>query len=346
MIAELEINLSNIKKNWMYLDTLSTKDTETGAVLKADAYSLGVREIAPALWEAGARSFFVATTEEALELNNYLPQNKKIYILNGYNTKYRKAIDSYSFIPVLNTSSQLNSFIDFHPTNKTCLQIDIGMKRLGFQDNELKKYEKIISKLNLDLLIGHLSCADEKENSANGSELLYFNSKTNKLMKFNRSIAASHGIFLGQSYHFNVTRPGIALFGGVREKELLDVVNIKLPVLQSHYLKPYDGVGYGLTYKTKSKKRVATLFGGYADGIIRNLSQKGYLYHNSIPCPILGRISMDLVTVDISHLKTIPKFLNLLGSSQSINDLADKAGTISHEILTSLGSRFLRTYIN
>ena len=117
-------------------------------------------------------------------------------------------------------------------------------------------------------------------------------------------------------------------------------------MLQTHFLKPGEGVGYGLTYVCKEKKKVATLAGGYADGLTRNLSNVGFLYHNKIPCPILGKISMDLVTVDISHLNQEPTKLTFVGQNQSINDLSDIAKTISHEILINFGNRFSRQYVN
>ena len=346
MIATLEINLDNIKRNWLYLNKISSKNAKTGVVLKANAYGLGVSKVGPTLWEAGARSFFVATIEEAIELNKYIPKNSKIYTLNGYSERHKRAVDSFSIIPVLNSPKQLSSFLNFHPQKKACLQIDIGMRRLGFQERELKEYQQTIKSLNLDLIIGHLSCADDTNNPSNKLALQYFKAKTATLPRIKKSISASHGIFLGKSYNFDVTRPGIALYGGVRNQGLLEVITVQLPVLQTHDMNPGEGVGYGLTYTTKTTKRVATLFGGYADGIMRNLSQKGFVYYNGEPCPILGRVSMDLITVDISHLKTIPEKLTLLGKSQTINDLADKAGTITHEILTSLGTRFSKSYKN
>ena len=226
MEAKLEINLSNIKRNWEYLNSLTPPNTKTAAVLKANAYGLGADRIAPALWEAGARSFFVATIQEALELNNYLNENKKIYILNGYDKSHRAAVESYSFVPVLNSPSQLISFMECHQNKKACLQIDIGMKRLGFQAEELKKYKDQIKKLNLDLIIGHLSSADKPKKSANNVELKYFIEKTSDMPSVKKSIAASHGILLNPSFYFNVTRPGIALYGGVQHKGLLDVINI------------------------------------------------------------------------------------------------------------------------
>ena len=346
MIATVEINLTNIKKNWLYLNKLSSKETQTGAVVKANAYGLGVSKIAQALWEVGAKSFFVATMEEAIELSTYLPKGKKIYVLNGYHERYKLALDEFSIIPVLNSPAQLITFLNFNPKNKACLQIDVGMRRLGFQNEELDKYKHLISSLNLDLIMGHLSCADNKIDTANILALKYFKEKTNNLPKVPKSLSASHGIFLGKLYNFDITRPGIALYGGIREEGLLEAITVRLPVLQTHYMNPGDKVGYGLTYTAKTKKRVATLFGGYADGIMRNLDQSISLYNNTMPCPILGRISMDLITVDISHLNTVPDSLTLLGRNQTVNDLADKAGTISHEILVNISSRFNKTYID
>ena len=346
MIATVEINLSNIKKNWLYLNSLSTNKTETGAVLKANAYGLGVSKIAPALWEAGAKRFFVATMEEAIELTQYLPKSARIYALNGYHEKYKLAVDRFSIIPVLNSPAQIISFLDYHPKKKACLQIDVGMRRLGVQDNEFDQYKQLIDSLNLDLVIGHLSCADNKIDVSNQIALQYFKEKTKNLPNVDKSLSASHGILLGKLFNFNVTRPGIGLYGGIREKGLVQVLTVQLPILQTHYMNPGDKVGYGLTYTAKTKKRVATLFGGYADGIMRKLDQNFSLYHNEDPCPILGRISMDLITVDISHLEKVPESLTLLGGPQTINDWADIAGTISHEILVNLSSRFKRTYVS
>ncbi len=346
MKATLKINLTNIRKNWEYLNKLSGKETETSAVLKANAYGLGISEIAPVLWEAGTRSFFVATFEEAIDLHKYLPKNRKIYVLNGYHEIYKSTVDSFSIIPVINSPAQLMSFLKHHSQEKVCLQLDIGMNRLGFQRHELEKFQKTIDSLNLDLIMGHLSCADEPKNPSNKSSLQYFSSRTNTWSRIRRSLSASHGILLGKQYNFQMTRPGIALYGGIRDENLLNTISVELPILQTHDLDPGDGVGYGLTFTAKRKTKVATLFGGYADGIMRSLSQKGNLYHGNEPCPILGRISMDLITVDITRLNIIPEGLTLLGKSQTINDLADMAGSIAHDVLTNLGSRFSRSYTN
>jgi len=346
MTPTIEINLKNLKKNWLYLDRLSKSETETGAVIKADAYGLGSSEVANALWEVGNRSFFVATVEEGISLNKVLPKNRKIYILNGYDKNYKTAFIEFNLIPVLNSPYNLASFIENNKSNSACIQIDVGMRRLGFQTNELFKFKDIIKKLNLDLVLGHLTTAIKPKNFANKKQLNEFKEISSNFPTIRKSLAASHGIFINNNYHFDLTRPGVALFGGIKNKNILNVVNIELPVLQTHYLNVGDGIGYGLTYYSKEKKKIATLAGGYADGLTRNFSNIGYLYHKKIPCPILGRISMDLVTVDITHLKEDPEKLTFIGTEQTINDLSDISNSISHEILINIGNRYTKKYLN
>ena len=346
MNPTIEINLKNIKKNWLYLDGLSQENIETGAVIKANAYGLGSNEVASALWEVGNRSFFVATAEEGIFLNKILPKNRKIYILNGYDKYYKKAFIDFDLIPVLNSPRNLITFIENNKSSSACIQIDVGMRRMGFKTDELFKYKSIIKKLNLDLVLGHLTTAIQPKNIVNEKQLNKFKEVIKNFPTVRKSLAASHGIFINNNYHFDLTRPGIALFGGIKDKNILNVVNIELPVLQTHFLNVGEGIGYGLTYFSKEKKKVATLAGGYADGLTRNFSNTGFLYHKKIPCPILGKISMDLVTVDITHLKEEPKKLTFIGTEQTINDLSDIANTISHEILINLGNRYTKRYLN
>ena len=346
MNATIKINLGNIKKNWLYINKFSKKNTETSAVIKANAYGLGAHEIAASLWEVGNRSFFVATTEEAIHINKILPKNRKIYILNGYDIKYKKAFNELDLIPVINIPHQLASFIEFNKNRSLCIQIDIGMNRLGFQLDQINKHKAAIQKLNLDLVLGHLTTAINSKNHSNKIQLNKFREIIINFPSAKKSLAASDGIFINNNYHFDLTRPGIGLFGGIRNSNILDVVNIELPVLQTHFLNPGDGVGYGLTYVCKEKKKVATLAGGYADGLTRNFSNIGFLYHNKIPCPILGKVSMDLVTVDISHLNQVPEKLTFVGQNQTINDLSYISKTISHEILINIGNRFSKQYVN
>ena len=159
-----------------------------------------------------------------------------------------------------------------------------------------------------------------------------------------RSLIATGGTVLGENYHFDMTRPGIGLFGGNPLKNPEKVVTLSLPVLQIKDIKANEGVGYNHTFISKRKRKIAIVGSGYADGLSRQLSNSGILYGGDVMCPILGRISMDLITVDISNLRENPSFLTALGPSQTIDDLAEQSATIGYEILTSLGSRYKRVY--
>ena len=266
--------------------------------------------------------------------------------MNGYDKNYKKAFTDFNLIPVLNSPLNLTSFIENNKSNTASIQIDIGMRRLGFRTDELFLYKEVIKKLNLDLILGHLTTAIKPKNIANKKQLNNFKEVITNFPNVRKSLAASHGIFINNNYHFDLTRPGVALFGGIKNKNILNVVNIELPVLQTHYVNVGDGIGYGLTYYSKEKKKIATLAGGYADGLTRNFSNIGYLYHKKIPCPILGRISMDLVTVDITHLKEDPEKLTFIGTEQTINDLSEISNNISHEILINIGNRYTKKYLN
>ncbi|MDH5452100.1 MAG: alanine racemase, partial [Paracoccaceae bacterium] len=161
-----------------------------------------------------------------------------------------------------------------------------------------------------------------------------------------RSLAASDGIALGPEFHFDMTRPGIGLYGGLQADGLLPVVRLSLPVIQVHRLKPGDAVGYGGVWQASAPARVATLSAGYADGLLRSLGGgNAQVYDGDVTCPVVGRVSMDLLTVDVSHLPHSPEMLEILCPAQGVDKLARAAGTIPYEILTSLGGRYDRRYL-
>ena len=160
-----------------------------------------------------------------------------------------------------------------------------------------------------------------------------------------RSLAATGGILLGPDYHFDLTRPGIGLYGARPFEEATPVVHLDLPVIQTREIGRGETVGYGNSWTADAPTRVATVSGGYADGITRHLSNKGVLFDGATPCPILGRVSMDSIGIDIGHLDTVPEWLTLIGPHQSVDDIADTTGTIGYEILTGLGRRYTRVYV-
>ena len=340
----LEINLNSIKLNWCALNELSGTKVETAAVVKANAYGLGVSKVAPFLWNVGVKTFFVSSMDEAVEMKSLVPNNAKIFCLNGYNFGDRQAVDEFDVIPIINSSDQLQNFIKAHPDSIAALQIDIGMNRLGLQEDEFYRCKNQLLSLNIDLIMGHLSSADEKDAVANKEQLYRFYELSRFFPKVTKSLSATGGILLGKDYHFNLTRPGIGLFGGYPFCSAEQVIRINLPILQVKTISRGDGVGYNHTFISDRRRNIAVVGAGYADGLFRLLSNRGHLFHNGQKCPIVGRISMDLITVDISSLDKVPACLEVLGPSQSIDNLADQAETIGYEILTNIGRRYKRVY--
>ncbi|MDX5381783.1 MAG: alanine racemase, partial [Rhodobacterales bacterium] len=189
----------------------------------------------------------------------------------------------------------------------------------------------------------HLACADEPDHPMNAAQLATFRAMTDGL-DVPRSLSATGGILLGSAYHFDLTRPGIGLYGGAPFAQSRPVAHVSLPVIQTRVVEAGETVGYGNAWTATEPIRLATVAAGYADGIHRALSKGLHLYAGDTPCPVRGRVSMDLITVDITHLPEVPAALDLLNHVQTVDTLADLAGTIGYEILTSLGRRYQRRY--
>ena len=193
------------------------------------------------------------------------------------------------------------------------------------------------------LVMSHLACADEPDHPMNAQQLAAFREMTDGL-DVPRSLAATGGTLLGPDYHFDLTRPGIGLYGGLPFADANPVVRLSLPVVQIRDVEPGEIVGYASGWTAERATRVATVAAGYADGIFRHLGGKVHLYCDDIACPVIGRISMDLITVDVTDLPEPPRALDLLSAAQGVDDLADLAGTIGYEVLTSLGARYGRRH--
>jgi len=339
--AELYINLANICSNWNALNRLS--NGSTGAVVKANAYGLGIKEVGISLAKAGARDFFVAVAEEGAELRQAIGQGPKIYVFSGHMIGDTPLIKNFDLIPLINSAEQLLFHLENSSNQMIGIQLDTGMNRLGMERAEYTALKDIISERNPDLIMSHLACADDTSNPMNEKQLNYFNEITNSI-NCRKSLAATGGILLGKQYHFDITRPGIGLYGGKPYTSSKNVVQLKLPVIQTRTVLPGETVGYSNTWTAKRTTKVATLSSGYADGIFRCMSDKAILYYNEIPCSIIGRISMDLIGVDVSNCKEDPDSLWLLNDKQVIDDLAYDANSIGYEILTALGNRYNRIY--
>lgn len=339
----LTIDLDAIAANWRALDRLSGPGTQTGAVVKADAYGLGAERVARTLAQAGARRFFVAEAQEAAAVRQALGPGPQICVMGGHMEGDTRVIADLGLTPMLNSIDQLMLHFETLPGHPFGLQLDTGMNRLGLEPAEWEAVAAVAIEAGPDFIMSHLACADEPDHPMNARQLDAFHRMTDGT-GLPRSLAATGGILLGPDYHFELTRPGVGLYGGLPFAQAEPVVRLSLPVIQLREVDPGEIVGYSGTWAAAGPSLVATVSGGYADGLPRALSGRARLWAGEIPCPLIGRVSMDLITVNVSHLDEVPPALDILGPQQSVDRLAEDAGTIGYEILTSLGRRYTRSY--
>ena len=340
--ATATIDLNAIRQNWQKLRSMSSNDA--AAVVKANAYGLGLAQVTKALYAEGARIFFVATVEEGAELRSILGKKPDIYVFSGHMVGDTELIKNYNLIPLINSIEQLSRHSKLLREKKFGVQLDTGMNRLGMEPMEWESVKELALSLNPVLIMSHLACADDPNHKMNSKQLDIFLTLTNKI-NINKSLAATGGILLGPEYHFDLTRPGIGIYGCAPMQDCLPVLKIDIPVIQIRNIESGETVGYGNTWTSPCKKKIATISAGYADGLFRAIGKKAKLYFEEISCPIVGRISMDLIGVDITSLKVDPVRLELINSQQTVDNIAEGAETIGYEFLTSLGNRYSRNYI-
>ncbi|WP_458790852.1 alanine racemase [Yoonia sp. MH D7] len=337
--GHITIDLDAIITNWRALDKMTT--SETAAVVKADGYGLGVGTVARALAKAGARKFFVAVAEEGAAVRQALGEGPEISVFSGHMSGDTDMIGDLGLTPMLNSIDQISRHFEALPGAPFGLQLDTGMNRLGMEWDEWGAIAEIALAQRPSLVMSHLACADEPDHPMNAYQLNVFRQMTDGI-SVPRSLSATGGILLGRDYHFDVTRPGIGLYGGMPFADARNVVQMDLPVVQIRSLDAGEVVGYANAWQATRPSRIATLSTGYADGLLRAMSDKATLFYGNEPCPLVGRVSMDLITVDVTDLSEEPHALTLLGPHQSVDQLAQAAGTIGYEILTSLGPRYSR----
>lgn len=358
--GRLTIDLDAIAFNWRRLAQLYPS-RQIGAVVKADAYGLGARMIAPALAGQGARIFFVAHLSEALDLKPVLPEEASIYVLNGLAPGLERACADAGIVPVLNTAEQARAWCglgaELVRPLPAALQMDTGMSRLGLSDDELDEllgWPAFNRFVDICLLMTHLACADTPDSATNADQLLHFEKSSSRIQSVPRSIANSAATLYMPGTAGDVLRPGLVLYGvepgaggapGMRAAVRLDA-----RIIQIRHIQKGTGVGYGLDYVADRNRRIATLSAGYADGWPRALSSRGAAWFEGHRLPVLGRISMDSCVVDLTDLPEghvrPGDLVELIGPHQSVSDLAAEIGTTPHEILTGLGRRFARTYLS
>lgn len=341
--GRLSIDLAAIAENWRALDARSAATVETAATVKADAYGLGLGPVARALASAGARTFFVAVAEEGAGLRDALGPSPRIFVYGGHMAGDTDMIADLGLIPMLNSIEQLTRHFEALPGAPFGVQLDSGMNRLGLEPAEWDAVRDLTMRQGPLLVISHLASADAPDDPMNAAQLAQFRAMTQGL-GIPCSLAATGGTLLGPEYHFEMTRPGIGLYGGHPFVDAAAVVRLSLPVIQIRDVAPGEVVGYSGTWTAERPTRLATVSGGYADGILRALSNRAAMYHGAQACPVVGRVSMDLITVDVTDLPEDPGALDLLSTMQTVDDLAAAAGTIGYEILTALGPRYTRRY--
>ena len=342
--ASLNIDLTALKHNWTRLDAKSAPQVETAAVVKANGYGLEAGKVSKALFDAGARRFFVAAAEEAVAVRKAIGPAPKICVFSGHMAGDTDLIRDLDLIPMLNSGEQVRRHFNALPMQKFGIQLDTGMNRLGMEAPEWDSLRADLLAKGPDMVMSHLACADDPAHAMNAQQLAEFRRMTNGL-GVPLSLSATGGILMGSDYHFDITRPGIGIYGGFPFEEAEPVVQVTIPVIQIRDVAVGETVGYSNTWTAQRPSRIATVAGGYADGIQRILGANTSLYAENIACPIVGRISMDLIGVDVTDLTDVPDALDLLNAAQTVDTLADNAGTIGYEILTSLGVRYDRTYI-
>ncbi len=339
----LTIDLAAIALNWQALDHRSDDRVETGACVKADAYGLGMSNVAPALFAAGVKTFFVAVAEEGAALRQILGQDPDIMVFSGHLPTDTGLIAEHALTPMLNTPDQVEWHLGTLPDQVFGIQLDTGMNRLGLEPDEWAAVREQALAAGPHLVMSHLACADEPRHQMNARQLRAFSEMTHGVAA-RRSLAATGGILLGPDYHFDLTRPGIGLYGGEPFDDAVPVTRLSLPVIQTRHVNIGETVGYSNTWTAARPSRIATVAAGYADGLIRAMSGTAQVFAGDVACPIVGRVSMDLITVDVTDLDRVPRTLEIIGPHQKIDQLAAAAGTIGYEILTSLGARYARRY--
>ncbi|MEO0765473.1 MAG: alanine racemase [Pseudomonadota bacterium] len=340
--ATLTIDLGAVVRNWRALDAMS--DGETGAVVKANGYGLGAGEVGQALLTAGVRSFFVATAAEGTDLRMAIGHGPRICVFSGHMDGDTHQIREGSLTPLLNSVDQMLRHVEALPGAPFGIQLDTGMNRLGMEPAEWSAVRDIAIAQRPALIMSHLACADTPDHAMNAQQLAAFRAMTDGL-DVPRSLAATGGTLLGADYHFDMTRPGVGLYGGLPFVDAEPVVTLDLPVIQVRDVTAGETVGYGNSWTAKEDARIATVSGGYADGLIRAMGPRAVLYAGDVACPVVGRVSMDLITADVTALRHDPTRLQLMGRHQSVDSVADAAGTIGYEILTQLGARYARTIL-
>lgn len=357
--AELYIDLAAIVQNYRYLQT-KVGSAHCAAVVKANAYGLGMIPVAKTLAKAGCKEFFVAHLDEGIALRSVLDKDYTIYVLHGLPINSEALFLKYHLTPILNDIDQLCRWTqlctDHNHSYSAGVQFDTGMSRFGIgQDslNDLQQFNWTIFKPSL--VMSHLACADVPEHPANQQQLEQFQAVKRLIPNCRASLSASSGIFLGKPWHFDLLRPGVALYGGNptpnQPNPMHNVISLQGTIIQTRHIPHGAFVGYGATFTATKAMNLAWISIGYADGFFRAFSNKTSAISPQFPgtpLALLGRVAMDSLCVDITDLPQsalqVGDKIEVIGNHYPIDHLAQQVDTIGYEILTALGKRYHRIY--
>ncbi len=354
--AELEIDLSAVAANWRLLNQRAARTGgAAAAVLKADAYGLGAGRVAPALFEAGCRHYFVAHLNEALAVRAALPGGM-IAVLNGLWPGTERQYAEHGIRPVLGSLGEIEAWSSaaarLGRPLPALLHVDTGMNRLGLSPDEVRTLAAQSARLGgiaVDYVMTHLVSAESPQDEINERQRRLFERACGCLPPAKRSLANSSGLFLGPAFASDLARPGGALYGvnptPGRPNPMRPTVRLTARILQVRTVCPGEAVGYNGLWRAGRESRIATVSVGYADGFFRCLGNRAVAHFDDTPVPLVGRVSMDLTTFDVTDAPAARagSLLELIGRN-SVDDMARRAGTNGYEVLTNLGRRYARTY--
>jgi alanine racemase len=358
----LTIDLDAIVANWRKLEKAAVP-AECAGVVKANAYGCGAASVARALANAGCKTFFVATLDEAAVVRAAVPASAVIYVLDGFFQNSGEAYAKIDARPVIGDLNELAEWDVFCRRSGweggAAIHIDTGMNRLGLSVTEA---QGIIPRINagdhgITLVMSHLTSAEQLHSAANARQLTAFREIAALFANVPASLSNSSGIFLGSQFQFDLVRPGAALYGvnptPEADNPMRPVVELKARILHIRNVERGETVGYGGTWTARRPTKLAIVSAGYADGYFRAAgsndgSRGAEVVIAGKRCPIAGRISMDLMAIDITDLPNNAArrghMATLIGEGITVDELAHHYGTIGYEVLTSLGRRYARTY--
>lgn len=357
--GRITIDLNALVANWRDLKGRLAATCVCGAAVKANAYGIGLKPAAAALAAAGCRDFFVATPEEGLRLRSAQP-TAHIHVLNGLYPGAAGDYVNHRLVPVLNAPPEVEEWLAFCRARgeafEAALHVDTGMNRLGLTANEAEAVARAHPAFSPTLVISHLACADTPEHPLSALQLERFSRVRTLFPNAAASLANSAGVLLGPDYHFDLVRPGIALYGGSAGPgtPLRTVVTVETRILQMRSVAPGETIGYGAAFTAERPMRIAVIAAGYADGYLRQAGSSdgapgGFAALAGHRLPIAGRVSMDLIALDVGDLGEDVAhrgaLVELIGDTVPVDAVAEAAGTIGYELLTQLSPRLDRHYI-